>query len=152
MVSEVTPPREAAQRKRDVLRRLREDVDAWVSTASPDGVPCLVPLAFLWHEGTLVMTTRATNPTAVNARKTGRATLSLGHTRDVVLIETEVDVIANEAVTAAEGDAFAAKHQWDTRGRPEWAFLRFRPVTIRAWREENELAGRHLMKDGVWLV
>ncbi len=152
MTTHKPPARGGEQRKADVLRRLIEDEDAWVSTASRSGETCLVPLSFLWHDGALVMTTRTTNPTAVNVAETGLATIALGHTRDVVLIEARAEALASDALPTATGDAFATKLNWDTRGRPRWCFLLFRPRTIRAWREVNELAGRLLMEDGAWLV
>ncbi|RKN11915.1 pyridoxamine 5'-phosphate oxidase family protein [Streptomyces radicis] len=152
MARELPPARDAARRKRDVLERLAGDEDAWVATADAAGEPCLVPLSFVWHGGALVMTTRAANPTAVNAAASGRAVVSLGHTRDVVLIDARVEVVADGALGEAEGEAFVAKLAWDTRGRPGWVFLRFHPRAIRAWREVNELPGRQLMANGVWLV
>ncbi|NEC18519.1 pyridoxamine 5'-phosphate oxidase family protein [Streptomyces parvus] len=99
------PPRSREQRKQDVLDRLRRDEDAWVATASPDGVPTLVPLSFLWEDetGTLVMATRRTNPTAVNVTPHGLIRVTVGR-------------------------------------------------TVRAWREENELADRDLMHTSTWLV
>jgi hypothetical protein len=151
MTTEKPPARGGEQRKADVLRRLAEDEDAWVSTAGGDGEPCLVPLTFVWHDETLVMTTRTTNPTAVNIARHGRATVALGHTRDVVLIEAEAEVMGGDEPRDA-GEAFVAKTKWDPRGRPDWCWLRFRPRTVRAWREANELKGRYLMRDGTWLV
>jgi hypothetical protein len=35
---------------------------------------------------------------------------------------------------------------------PPYLFAVLRPERIEAWREENELTGRRLMRDGVWLV
>ncbi|UCM87854.1 pyridoxamine 5'-phosphate oxidase family protein [Streptomyces marincola] len=145
-------PRDGAQRKQDALARLAEDVDLWVSTAGPDGEACLVPLSFVWHDSYLLAATRTGNPTTVNARRTGRATLALGHTRDVVLIEADADILPSDGLDAAEGEQFVAKLGWDPRGRESWSFLRFRPRTIRAWREVNEQQGRYLMTDGTWLV
>lgn len=45
------PARSREQRKQDVLNRLEKDDDAWVATASADGVPTLVPLSFVWDGG-----------------------------------------------------------------------------------------------------
>ena len=54
---------------------------------------------------------------------------------------------------AEEDLAFAAKTGFDPRLSAA-AFLYFRvvPARIQAWREENELAGRTIMRDGRWLV
>jgi hypothetical protein len=146
------PPRDGAQRKRDVLRRLTQDEDAWVATSSADGVPYLVPLSFAWLGRTLVMATKAVNPTVVHVRATGRAVISLGHTRDVVLIKTDAWAVPADELPAQEAEAFAAKLGWDPSARKGWSYLRFRPRTVRAWREENELAGRLLMTGGTWRV
>ncbi|MFH9264040.1 pyridoxamine 5'-phosphate oxidase family protein [Streptomyces sp. NPDC017546] len=152
-MTEHAPPRTREQRKQDVLDHLRQDEDAWVATASPDGVPTLVPLSFLWEEGTgtLVMATRRTNPTAVNVTPGGPIRVTLGPTRDVVLIEGEARILEGRDLPAATRDAFVAKLRWDPRSSP-WVFLRITPHTVRAWREVNELADRDLMLSGTWLV
>ncbi|WNI24834.1 pyridoxamine 5'-phosphate oxidase family protein [Streptomyces sp. ITFR-16] len=146
------PPRSREQRTQDTLDRLEKDKDAWVSTASADGVPTLVPLSYVWHEGTLLMATRRTNPTAVNVTPAGQARIALGHTRDVVIIEATAEVVEGTDLPTAAGDAFATKFDWDLRGRPAWVYLRFTPHAVRAWREVNEQPGRELMADGHWLA
>ncbi|MFE7752558.1 pyridoxamine 5'-phosphate oxidase family protein [Streptomyces sp. NPDC057428] len=151
-MTDPAPARSPEQRKQDVLHRLDHDEDVWVATASPDGAPCLVPLSFVWDRGTLLLATRRTNPTAVNVTPTGRARLSLGHTRDVVLIEGTAEIVEGTELPAESGDAFTEKLTWDLRGRPAWVYLRVTPHGVKAWREENELAGRDLMADGTWLV
>lgn len=145
-------PRDAEQRKQDVLERLAEDEDAWVATASPDGKPHMVPLSFVFHEGSLLMCTKTKSQTAHNVRAGTNATIGVGPTRDVILIVADAELLSDAELTRAEGDAFAAKLDWDPRGGTDWIFLRFRPRTLRAWREENELAGRLLLRDGAWLV
>lgn len=152
-MTESDPARGREQRKQDTLDRLRQDDDAWVATASADGVPTLVPLSFLWDEdnGTLVMATRRTNPTAVNVTPDGPIRVTLGHTRDVVLIEGGANIVEGADLPPATREAFAAKLRWDPR-TPVWVFLRITPHTVRAWREVNELADRDLMLAGTWLV
>ncbi|MBB1245718.1 pyridoxamine 5'-phosphate oxidase family protein [Streptomyces durbertensis] len=148
--TEHRPPRTGEQRRADVLTRLEEDVDAWVATASPEGEQYMVPLSFVFHDGGLVMCTRRTSRTARNIRAGSGATIALGHTRDVVLIEAKAEQLAPDGLAPRAGDAFAAKVGWDPRGDEEYVFLRFLPRTLRAWREENELKGSVLMRDGVW--
>ncbi|EGE44605.1 pyridoxamine 5'-phosphate oxidase family protein [Streptomyces griseus] len=152
-MTEPDPARSREQRKQDTLDRLRQDEDAWVATASADGEPTLVPLSFLWDDGTgtLVMATRRTNPTAVNVTPDGPIRLTLGHTRDVVLIEGGATILEGADLPVATRKAFAAKLRWDPRV-PVWVFLHVTPRTVRAWREVNELADRDLMLDGTWLV
>lgn len=146
------PVRDREQRKRDVLRRLEEDHDLWVATASAAGEPLLVPLSFVWDDGTLLMSTRRTNPTARNLTPRGRVRLSLGHTRDVVLVDGLAEVVEGRDLPRDSADAFAAKLGWDPRDREPWIYLRVTPRSVKAWREEDELPGRLLMRDGTWLV
>ncbi|MEV0000212.1 pyridoxamine 5'-phosphate oxidase family protein [Streptomyces sp. NPDC050848] len=154
------PPRPRIQRKQDVLTRLAKEEDIWVATASADGEPCLVPLWFLWDvtgndrpdAGTLLFCTKRNNPTARNLTPKGELRLSLGHTRDVVLIDGTAEKVEGTDLPTASADAFAAKLPWDPRDRTAWVYLRVTPRTVRAWNEEHELAQRVLMRDGEWLV
>ncbi|MFD9757869.1 pyridoxamine 5'-phosphate oxidase family protein [[Kitasatospora] papulosa] len=151
-MTEREPARGPEQRKQDVLDHLERDEDLWVSTASADGRPCLVPLSFVLDGHALLLATRRTNPTAVNVTPTGQVRVTLGHTRDVVLIEGTAEVVEGSDLPAESGDAFAEKLGWDPRGRPAWVYLRITPHAVKAWREVNELAGRELMVAGTWLV
>ncbi|MFJ4715880.1 pyridoxamine 5'-phosphate oxidase family protein [Streptomyces sp. NPDC088785] len=148
------PARSAKQRTQDTLARLEQDVDVWVATADPaDGTPYMMPLSFLWYDGALILSTRASNPVARNLVATGRAHLGLGPTRDVVHIEGVTEVLGDAEVTPALGDAFAAKTGFDPRAlSAPYLYFRVRPVRVQAWREVNELDGRDVMRDGTWLV
>ncbi|MFD7612960.1 pyridoxamine 5'-phosphate oxidase family protein [Streptomyces sp. NPDC059828] len=145
------PARSRSQRKQDVLNRLDRDEDAWVATASPSGEPCLVPLSFLWDRGTLLVSTRRANPTAINVGRQGRAVVALGHTRDVVHIEADAELVEGRDLAKESADAFAAKLGWDPRDRTPWVYIRFTPVVVKAWREANEQPDRLLMREGQWL-
>ncbi|MEV6399286.1 pyridoxamine 5'-phosphate oxidase family protein [Streptomyces sp. NPDC051907] len=149
---EYEPARSPEQRKQDVLARLEKDEDVWVATASSDGEPCLVPLSFVWDQGTLLMCTRRVNPTALNLSPRGRAVVTAGHTRDVVLIHGDAELVEGSDLAKESADAFTAKLGWDPRDRRPWVYIRITPRTLKAWREENELADRALMRDGAWLV
>jgi Pyridoxamine 5'-phosphate oxidase len=144
--------RSAQQRKRDTLARLERDVDAWVASAAPDGSPYLVPLSYLWDGTRFTLATPEASPTGRNLRASGRVRMGIGPTRDVVLVEGTVEAFTRETVPAELADAFAAR-LWDPRREPNrYAFFRVTPRRIQAWREENELAGRDLMRDGHWLA
>ncbi|SDI46968.1 Pyridoxamine 5'-phosphate oxidase [Actinokineospora alba] len=144
------PPRPPEQRKQDTLHRLDHDVDAWVATAGPAGTPYLVPLSFLWDGDTLLISTAATNPTARNLRAVGRIRLTIGPTRDVVLIEGSASVA--DGITTDVADEFAAKTGFDPRKQRDYPYFRVRPELIQCWREANEIAGRDLMIAGEWQV
>ncbi|MDG4780223.1 pyridoxamine 5'-phosphate oxidase family protein [Micromonospora sp. WMMD961] len=146
------PPRTAQQRKRDTLARFDHDLDAWVASADRSGNPYLVPLSFLWDGTAFTMATAESRPTARNLRASGQVRMSVGSTRDVVLIDGVVETFSSETVPGELADAFAAK-LWDARiGPTPYAYFRVTPRRIQAWREENEIAGRELMRDGRWLV
>jgi hypothetical protein len=146
------PARPLSVRKQDTLRRLSEDVDVWVATASTDGTPYLMPLSFLWDDKTLLLSTAGTNPTARNLRANPTLHLTLGHTRDVIHIEATAQVLQPGELSAAEGDAFAEKAGFDPRPLTGYLFFRVTPIKIQAWREVNELKDRVLLRDGNWLV
>ncbi|MEV0174296.1 pyridoxamine 5'-phosphate oxidase family protein [Streptomyces sp. NPDC050803] len=148
------PARPAKQRKLDTLHRLEHDEDVWVATAGPDGAaPYLVPLSFRWDGDTLLLATPAASPTGRNLKETGTARLGIGPTRDVVMIEGSAEAFTPAELSEGEADRFAAKTGFDPRElSTPYLYFRVRPQRIQAWREANELSGRELMRDGVWLV
>ncbi len=146
-------PRPRAQRRRDTEYRLAHDVDVWVATASPDGAPYLVPLSFDWDGEALLLSTPANSPTGRNLAATRTVRLGLGLTRDVTMIDGEVEVLEIDALPQEVGDRFAARTGFDPRTlSTPYRWFRVVPRRIQAWREENELADRELMRDGRWLV
>jgi hypothetical protein len=146
-------PRSRNQRRRDTEHRLAHDVDAWVASASADGVPYLVPLSFDWDGEALLLATPTDSATGKNLAATRDTRLGLGHTRDVIMIEGEVDVLEMHALPSERGDRFAARTGFDPRDAGSaYRWFLITPRRIQAWREENELAGRALMRDGTWLA
>ena len=106
-------PRSRAQRRRDTEHRLTHDVDGWVASASADGAPYLVPLSFDWDGEALLVATPADSPTGRNLAATRTVRLGLGLTRDVSMIEGEVEVIEIDALPREQGDRFAARSGFD---------------------------------------
>ncbi|MEV7442738.1 pyridoxamine 5'-phosphate oxidase family protein [Streptomyces sp. NPDC091204] len=146
------PPRPHEERLKDTLARFENDVDVWVATADADGVPCMVPLSFLWDGGTFLVSTQRTNPTARNLIANGRVRLAFGVTRDVVLVEGAASPM--EAADLAPGgrEAFAAHTGFDPSGyATPYPYFRITPEWIQAWREVNEITDRQLMTNGRWL-
>jgi hypothetical protein len=140
-------------RKQDALKRLDEDIDAWVSTSSADGTPYLMPLSFLWDGKTLLFSTAASNPTSLNLQSNGLANVALGHTRDVVLLTTTAETLHADDLAPGVADAFAAKSGFDPRDSTAlYLYFRLTPTTLQSWREANELPHRTLMKDSTWLI
>jgi hypothetical protein len=145
------PVRSRAQRKADTLAKLESEVDVWVASASEDGRSNLVPLSFVWHAAALTMSMPVAGVTGRNLARAGRARVALGTTRDVVILEGPLEVLAIGTDAELES-AHARATGFDPRDEPKtFAYFRLTPERILAWREENELAGRDLMRDGAWL-
>jgi hypothetical protein len=145
-------PRSPEQRKLDTLERLRNDVDLWVASAGPGGGAYLIPLSFYWNESTLTMATPRASRTAQNLIGAGTARVALGPTRDVVIVEGRVECVAIGLDVDLE-NAHARATGFDPRTlASEYVYLRLTPQRIQAWREANELAGRDVMRDGLWLA
>ena len=146
-------PRSRAQRRRDTEHRLTHDVDVWVASASADGAPYLVPLSFDWGGEALLLATPADSPTGRNLAAARAVRLGLGPTRDVSMIEGDVEVLEIDALPRERGDRFAARAGFDPRApSTPYRWFRIFPRRIQAWREVNELPDRELMRDGRWLV
>ena len=146
------PPRSLEQRTADVLARPRGDVDLWIASADADGNAYLLPLSFVWDGAALTVATPRASPTARNLMRAGRARVALGLTRDVVMLDGVVEAIAIGTDPALE-EAHAAATGFDPRTeRQEYVYLRITPGEIQAWREANELSGRHVMRAGRWFA
>jgi hypothetical protein len=146
-------PRSLAQRKTDTLAKLSAPVaDVWVATTDGER-PFLVPLTMVWVQDRIAVSTEQTAPTVRNLIAYGRARLALGGTRDVVRIDAGLERTIPVADAEPFGSAYAAQNDWDPRkAGPSYVFAVLRPERIEAWREENELPGRLLMRAGTWLV
>jgi len=148
-----TDPRSRSERRRDTEHRLIHDIDVWVASASADGGPYLVPLSFDWDGEALLIATPADSPTGRNLAATPFVRLGLGHTRDVSMIEGEVEVLEIDALPQQAGDRFAARAGFDPRApAAPYRWFRISPRRVQAWREANELRDRELMRDGRWLA
>jgi hypothetical protein len=146
-------PRPRAERRRDTEHRLAHDVDLWVASASADGAPYLIPLSFDWDGEAVLVATPTDSPTGRNLAAGRTVRLALGVTRDVTMIDGDVEVLEIDALAQELGDRFAARAGFDPRGlRTSYRWFRITPRRIHAWREVDELAERELMRDGRWLV
>jgi len=145
--------RPRARRRRDTEHRLSHDVDGWVATASSDCRPYLVPLSFDWDGEALLLATPAGSPTGRNLAVGRVVRLALGHTRDVSLIDGEVEILGIDALPREAAERFIARAGFDPRPlTPPYRWFRISPRRIQAWREVNEMSDRELMRDGRWLT
>ena len=152
-------PRTREQRRADTLAKLSAPaVDVWVATAAVDAgghASChLVPLSLGWIDERVVLATETGSVTARNIISQGGARLGLGPTRDVVMIDAELEqVYGLDEVPADLAWRYAEQADWDPReSGDQMRFLVLRPQRIQAWREVNELPGRALMRDGAWIT
>ena len=148
-------PRTRERRKADTLARLSVPAaDVWVATAAADASAYLVPLSLAWLDERVVLATDADSATARNIISQGHARLGLGPTRDVVLIDAELEqVYSLDEVPAGLARGYATQADWDPReSGGQMRFLVLRPQRIQAWREANELPGRTLMRGGEWIT
>jgi hypothetical protein len=104
------PPRSTAQRKADVVEKLRTvpgtEKDVWVASASASGEVYLIPLSYYWDGVRLTVATPKRSRTAQNLRRAGVARMALPATRDlVVILEGTLEFIA-----VGEDDGLAAAH------------------------------------------
>jgi hypothetical protein len=142
--------RTTRQRIADVRTKLENDEDLWVASASADGIAYLIPLSFSWDGEWVTVATPRNSRTARNLRRAGWARMALGPTRDVVILEGPVVEMALDTdPQLAENHAAKA---FDARGeQQEYVFIRLKPETIQAYRTDQELANRVVMRDGYWL-
>jgi hypothetical protein len=146
-------PRSRAQRRRDTEHRLSHDIDLWVASASADGVPYLVPLSFDWEDEALLVATPPDSPTGRNMVASRTVRLGLGPTRDVSMIDGDVEVLELDELPEERGDRFATRTGFDPRAlATPYRWFRISPRRIQAWREVNELPERELMRDGRWVA
>jgi hypothetical protein len=136
------------------MRRLEEDVDAWVATAGEEpGSPCLVPLSYMWDGTSVLIAVPAGSRTGRDLAANGRARVGIGGSRDVVLLEGVADAVLPADLPQDEADVFAARTGFDPRElSTPCLYFRIRPVQIQAWRQADESGGRELMAGGTWLV
>jgi hypothetical protein len=146
-------PRTRDQRLADTRARLQTDIDVWVATSSPDGTPYLVPLSLDWDGERVVVCAQRTSRTVENLLRSRVARLAIGPTRDVVIIDADVDNSFDlQEVSAAIADRYAQRTGWDPRQEGgDYVYVTLRPNRIQAWREANELPARTLMRQGEWL-
>ncbi|WP_433124696.1 pyridoxamine 5'-phosphate oxidase family protein [Micromonospora sp. CA-240977] len=145
-------PRGLEQRLRDTRARLETDIDLWVATSGvPDGVH-LIPLSFLWDGSTFLVSTPRASITSRNLLADGRVRLSLGPTRDVVIVDGVAEPVDIADLGPEVSERFATQTGFDPSALDEpYQYFLIRPRRVQAWREANELRGRVLMRDGRWL-
>jgi hypothetical protein len=84
------------------------------------------------------MATPTNSPTGRNLAATRAVRLGLGHTRDVAMIDGEVEVLEIGALPQERGDRFVAHAGFDPRASDTpYSWFRITPRRIQAWRGER---------------
>jgi general stress protein 26 len=147
--------RSPKERKADALSKLAADkANVWVASASPNGAVHLVPVTHTWNGSQIVLATEPQSRTATNITANPRVRLALGETRDVVMIDAILakSVPKSEAPTAL-ADGYATQAGWDPQtDGGEYVYLVFEPERIQVWREDEDLTGRTVMRNGAWVI
>lgn len=146
-------PRDAATRKQDTLAMWATPaIDVWVATASADGGAHLVPLSLAWVGERMVIAVHSGSRTARDLAARGRCRMAVGQTRDVTMVDAELERRVPVDAGDPVAEAYARQADWDPRGNDGYVYLVLRPERVQAWREVDEIPGRTLMRDGVWLT
>jgi hypothetical protein len=95
-------------------------VDVWVATAAVNAAgrasSYLVPLSLAWIDERVVLATEADSVTARNIIGQRHARLGLGPTRDVVMIDAELEqVYGLDEVPAGLAQRYTRHADWDPR-------------------------------------
>jgi hypothetical protein len=114
----------------------------------------MIPLSFAWHDGRVLLATPASTLTVRNLEATRRARLGLGDSRDVVLVDVELELVVEAKLAPAElAEAYTGQAGWDPRASDAgYSIVALRPVRVLAWNGEHEWEGRILMDGGAWLA
>ncbi len=144
--------RSASQRRSDAVRRLENDPNIWLTTASAAGVPHLVPLSLAWDGNRLLLATPTNSPTVRNAQATGVVKAALDSADDVVLIDGTVDVLDFGSADPTLVGIYVQRAGWNPANQHgEWSLLIVSPQTVRAWNGVAEITGRTIMRQGDWI-
>ena len=119
-----------------------------------DGGVHLVPVTHTWNGSQHVLSTEPGSRTVANATANPWVRLALGETRDVVMVDAVlVAAIPAAEASAAVADGYASQAGWD-RGRTlaSTSIWSSGPNASRCWREDEDLAGRTVMRNGAWVI
>jgi Pyridoxamine 5'-phosphate oxidase len=147
--------RSSEERKADALAKLTAiRANVFVASASPTTGVHLVPVTHTWNGSHHVLATEPNSRTVANVTADPRVRLALGESRDVVMVDAVlIEVVPLAQVPATLADDYASQAGWDPRTDSEdYVYLIFSPQRIQVWREDEELAGRTVMRGGAWMI
>ncbi len=144
--------RSTSVRASEARARLESDANIWLATASSGGVPHLVPLSLAWIDDKIIVATPSDTPTAQNAMSSARARAALDSADDVVIFDADATVLDFDEANESLINRYVQRVGWDPRDNPgAWSILVLTPRRAQAWDGPNEITGRTIVRDGVWL-
>ncbi len=144
--------RPTVDRVADAQRRLASDVNVWIATASPEGLPHLVPFSLGWDGAHIQITTPGSTVTARNVTATGRARASLDDADDVVILDGPARVQPIDDVDSVVLAEFVQRLGWDPADNGgDWVLITLTPERVLSWNCLDEGEGRVIMRHGAWL-
>jgi hypothetical protein len=144
--------RATADRVADAQQRLQSDPNVWVATASPDGLPHLVPFSLGWDGTDIQIATPRSTVTARNVTVTGRARASLDDADDVVILDGPARVQPIEEVEGGVLAEFIQRLGWDPADNgDDWVLITLTPERVLSWNSLDQGEGRVIMRNGAWL-
>ena len=126
-----------------------------VATASTAGRPHLVPLSVAWDGRTVLLAVPRESATARNVAETGHARIALDSAANVAIVDTDGAVVAFADAQREHVSAFVDRTGWNPEDEDPglYAMLLLTPRRVLAWNGLDEsLAGRTIMRNGVWLA
>lgn len=114
-----------------VSDRLRNAYVYWVATASSAGRPHAVPVWGVWLDETLYFSNGPTTRTGRSLAVDPAVSVHLESGEDVVIIEGDVEAIADRAMARKLSAVYRAKYAWREPVPPPWWALR--PRVAFAW-------------------
>jgi general stress protein 26 len=144
--------RKAAERVSDACERLARESDVWLATSS-EGRPWLVPLWFLWHANKIFLATSPASMTAKNIASHPAVRLAFQSTEDVLILDGTAEIHRASDVSDDMFVSYTAKYSGsDPRTWDDAIIVAVTPDRIQAWRNEDEIPGRVIMRRGQWVT
>lgn len=112
MTSSTQIPDPATEAGQGAIRRLEDELIAWLTTVTPDGQPQSSAVWFLWADGEFIVYSRAGAPRARNIAANGRVSVHLNSDAkgdDIVTFEAEARLDPG-AMPASANPAYLAKY------------------------------------------
>jgi general stress protein 26 len=144
--------RGAAERVANAYERLARESDVWLATSS-ESRPWLVPVWFLWHDSKVFLATSSASMTAKNIASQPAVRLAFQSTADVLILDGTAEVHRISEVADDMLASYTAKYAGsDPRTWDDAIIVAVTPDRVQAWRTEDEIPGRVIMRRGQWVA